>query len=260
MRPLTPFEQLLIELLETHPDAKAPELARMAGIGEGSAAKQKIHDTRKRLIRMGILAQGEDDADPKDGEPDPKPTPPDPKDGDPDPKPEPPDPKDGDPDPKPEPPKPKDGDPDPKPEPKESKTPPKTNNPTPSYHWYSLKNPKTLRIVAFLFLLANIRHAASLYIRISPEHSDYIGLDWIYALVIMLVLDTAVLAFIENGMRIAAILFSVSIFLMTILYFVGEEEPQYSKYLATGLIAFVMSFGGIIFAILYHRQSKHDAT
>lgn len=122
--------------------------------------------------------------------------------------------------------------------------------------WFSFENPKVLLVVVALFLLGNIKHAASMYLRISPVKSGIALIDWIYALAVMGVMDLAVLALIQHGRKYAAAFFSTSIFLLTVLYFVGDDFPVWSRYIAAILFAAILAFGGWEFASLFHDKKQ----
>lgn len=88
-------------------------------------------------------------------------------------------------------------------------------------------------LVVVLAMLSNIEHAASVYHSLSHSIFQTSLANWVYASIVVLIIDLAVLVLVINGRHVTAGCYALGMFFINVVYYGGMNELQVVE-LATG--------------------------
>jgi hypothetical protein len=122
----------------------------------------------------------------------------------------------------------------------------------------TLKKPWITLFALVLILLCTVKHSAWVYLQISPFNFPA-PWDWVYACVIVLALDIAVLIFAIHGRRITAGIYAGLIFLTNLLYYLPSTWwITEAKVLGMLIFAGMFSYAVFIFSELFVQDVEKD--
>lgn len=116
---------------------------------------------------------------------------------------------------------------------------------------------QTLAIIALIgTLLANVKHAAAVYLLISPVGTGIPLFDWCYAVFVVLCLDASVFVFTLQGNTRAAIVFAAALCVISLIYYTSDGEWTWEELVGIVCFSGLFAYASYAYADLFGQRDK----
>ena len=117
-------------------------------------------------------------------------------------------------------------------------------------------NPGFILFVAILALLNNLEHSTHVYHNISKTNFTSDWMNWVYCILVNLLIDLSVIAFVVNGRHKEAGIYAFLIFIINLLYYDGLEifSTQINNSIAYVTYSSMFTYSIYTFSKLYFER------